>query len=256
MKRWLFGWLQVEIGSLQVREFHLPYHQVEIPISGNANCTKSPELNTWENDKNTFRPDINVKTLIITQNAPQYLKTYATFSWKSPKNEFSYKKFRKWSKVINWLKKRLISDQKWSFHELKFGKFLKIEGLEISVKSDRAVKSEKFFNPGWSWPTLSEFLWFPSCYQPQTKLKVSQFIRFFFDCGHVVYIKSSCVSPLTDLYISIPSSRSRMETASLILCLARASNSCSNQLIKMTSYFLDSYSKHSTGGHASYHTCL
>ena len=130
------------------------------------------------------------------------------------------------------------------------------EGLEISVKSDRAVKSEKFFNPGWSWPTLSEFLWFPSCYQPQTKLKVSQFIRFFFDCGHVVYIKSSCVSPLTDLYTSIPSSRSRMETASLILCLARASNSCSNQLIKMTSYFLDSYSKHSTGGHASYHTCL
>ena len=66
VKRWLFGWLQVEIGSIQVREFHLPYHQVEIPISGNANCTKSPELNTWENDKNTFRPDINVKTLIIT----------------------------------------------------------------------------------------------------------------------------------------------------------------------------------------------
>ena len=79
VKRWLFGWLQVEIGSIQVREFHLPYHQVEIPISGNANCTKSPELNTWENDKNTFRPDINVKTLIITQNAPQYLKTYETF---------------------------------------------------------------------------------------------------------------------------------------------------------------------------------
>ena len=80
VKRWLFGWLQVEIGSIQVRELHLPYHQVEIPISGNANCTKSPELNTWENDKNTFRPDINVKTLIITQNAPQYLKTYAAFS--------------------------------------------------------------------------------------------------------------------------------------------------------------------------------
>ena len=55
----------------------------------------------------------------------------------------------------------------------------KFEGLEISVKIDRAVKSEKFFNPGWSWPTLSEFLWFPSCYQPQTKLKMSQFIRFF-----------------------------------------------------------------------------
>ena len=110
-----------------------------------------------------------VNKFFIVKMAVWIVKMRIFMVFEVQKSNFSH---RKWWFLIEKLRRKFLLI-------LKFWKNRKLEGLEISVKSDRAAKSEKFFNPGWSWPTLSEFLWFSSCYQPQTQLKMSQFIRFF-----------------------------------------------------------------------------